>query len=312
MNTRILTLVALWTLGSLGTGLLSAPAAQASSGKLKVAASLPDLAAIAAAVGGDKVQVTALSSDLQDPHFVDAKPSLLLTLRSADVLLVNGMELEVGWLPPMIVNSRNRRIGQGSAGYVDASTVITKRDVQKADRSKGDIHPGGNPHFVHDPNAALAIAGLLAKRFTKLDGANAKHYKARAARFAKKLRYVMAVEAKRFAALPTSKRRVVTYHKSLGYLAAWLGLEVVAHVEAKPGVSPTPSQVGAVLKTMRRTGTRVVVQESFYPRKTAQTLARLAGGRAALVPGGTRFRLGETYILRVRRTASEIYNALTK
>lgn len=279
---------------------------------LKVVASLPDLAALAAAVGGDLVEVRALSSEAQDPHYVDARPSLLLPLRAADLLIVNGLDLETGWLPQLIVNSRNAKLRAGSNGYLDASSVVTKRDIVKADRAKGDIHPGGNPHFLHDPTAALAIASLIAKRLAVLDPSQAAVYAKNAKRFQKKLRYVMAVEAKRFRALPAPRKQVVTYHRSLSYLTAWLGLKSVATIEPKPGVKPNPGHVGFVLKTMKSTGAKVVVQEAFYPRKTGQILARLAGGSLALVPGGTQFRKGETYILRTRRTAKVLYDALSK
>lgn len=280
--------------------------------RLKVVATLPDLAAIAKAVGGAHVEVTALASPNQDPHYVDARPSLLLPLRDADILILNGLELEAGWLPQLVANCRNPKLGHGQLGYLDASSVVRKRGVVAADRAAGDVHPGGNPHFVHDPNAALTIAGLIAKRFAALDPAKATEYASLAKRFQQKLRFVMAATAKKFAKLPAAKRQIVTYHRSLTYLTAWLNLRAVATVEPKPGVAPNPGHVGHVLKTMKRTGARVVVQEAFYPRKTSQTLARLVNGALAVVPGGTQFANNESYIVRTRRTAKVIYDALAR
>jgi zinc/manganese transport system substrate-binding protein len=280
--------------------------------KVSIVASVPDLAAIAQAVGGDDVEVISLALPSQDPHYVDARPSLLLPLSRADLLIVNGLGLEIGWLPPLLRNSRNAKIQQGSSGYFDASTVVTAKDIEVADRARGDIHPGGNPHYLHDPRAARLIVHSLAHRLAALDGAHAGAFLERGAAFMAQLDALALRERKRFLALPLARRRVVPYHRSLTYLADWLALEPVITVESKPGVAPNPGHVAEVLKTMKRTGARVILQEEYYPSKTSGTLARLVSGQLVVLPGGARLRSGESYLARLTRTADVVYHALAQ
>src|SRR4051812_25953307 len=201
--------------------------------KLRVAASIEVLADLSRQVGGDRVDVTALSRGYQDPHFVDAKPSLVLSLNRADALVYVGLDLEIGWLPPLVQQSRNARIQRGQPGNIDASSSIKPEDVPNAPsdqlRALGDIHPLGNPHYWVPPKNARAIARLLAERFTALDAAGAATYKAELARFEARL----AAKEKEWDAAAASLRgtRIVTYHKSWSYLAHWLGLEEVGYVE---------------------------------------------------------------------------------
>lgn len=293
-------------------GLLAAlTAAGPAHAALKIVATTPDLAALAAAVAGDGAEVTAMAAETQDPHYVDARPNLVLPLSRADLLVVNGLGLEIGWLPSLLANARNARIQIGAPGHLDASAHVTRLGVERADRAKGDIHPGGNPHFMHDPRSAAAVATALGERMAALDGDGAAGYRARATSLAKKLRYLAQRERDRFAQLPAERRRVVAYHASLVYLLDWLGLEPVATVEPKPGVAPDPAHVAAVLKTMKRTGAKVIVQEPYYPRKTSETLAKLAKGDVAVIPGGARFRQGERYLARVLRTSKVLHAALS-
>lgn len=289
---------------------VSAPLA--ASAKVKVVATLPDLGAVAREIGGEHVEVTVLASEVQDPHYVDARPSLLLPLRDADLLIVNGLELEVGWLPNLLTNARNGDIQQGGNGWVDASTVVTRLQVFQPDRSRGDVHPGGNPHYMYDPVSVLKVAALIARRLGAVDPKNAAAYAEKAKRFDKKLRFIINAEAKKFAKLPAERRNIVGYHMSLAYLNRWLGLKTIMTMERRPGIPPTPGHVGDVLRRMKADKIKVIVQEPWYPRKASQTLAKLTGGAVAFIPGGTRFRKGETYIMRVRRTAKVIYDALSK
>lgn len=278
--------------------------------ELQVVATLPDLAAIAREIGGAHVSVTALAPPSQDPHYVDPRPNLILPLNRADLLVINGLELEVGWLPPLQVAARNGRIQPGGDGWFDASSVVRRLGVPqgKVDRAMGDIHPGGNPHFLLDPRAARQVVAALTNRMVKLDPKRTEAYRANAAAFDQQLAAFAEAQRQRFAALPADQRRVVAYHASLIYLFDWLALDEAITVEPRPGIAPTPAHVARVLSLMKKQGIRVVVQEAYYPKKTSETLARLAGGRVVVLPGGTPD--GQTYLTHLRGIADALYAAL--
>lgn len=290
--------------------LLPAPALA----KLKVSATLPSLAALAAEIGGPHVEVTALSSAHQDPHGVDPRPSLVVKLARADLLLVNGLELERAWLQPLLVQSRNGRIAPGAAGHLDASTVVERLGVPSGpvDRSMGDVHPGGNPHFLLDPRQGARVAEAIARKLAALDEEHASHYAASGAALAARLRAYADEERARFARLPPERRKVVSYHESLVYLYAWLGLERVATVEPRPGIPPDPAHVARVLQTMKGAGAAVVVQEEYYPKGTSSTLARLAGGSLVVLDGGARHDRGQRYLDHLRHNAEVLHAALSR
>lgn len=277
---------------------------------LNVVATTSDLAAIARDVVGPDGHVTAMSKASQDPHYIDARPSLTLQLNKADLVLVNGLELEVGWLPALLTNARNTKVLPGSDGYFDASHFVTLLEVPvgKIDRAQGDIHPGGNPHFLHDPRAAAKAAIALGDRLAKLDPKHADAFRARARAFAQKADALAASWKAKFDALPAASRKIVAYHASLPYLLAWLDLNQIITVEPKPGIQPNPGHMAKVLKTMREQGAKVVIQEAYYPAKTSQTIAQMAKGKVVVIPGGT--EPNETYLQRADRTAKELYDAL--
>ena len=279
---------------------------------LSVVATLPDLGAIAKTVGGAAVEVTVLASGKQDPHYVDPRPSLMLPLRRADLLLVNGLQLEQGWLPPLIQGARNASIQVGTQGYLDASFFVQRLQVPttRVSRAMGDVHPGGNPHFTHDPRQGARIATAIGRRMAQLDPAHAKGYIARAKALSTRLAKLVATQRARFAKLPASKRKLVSYHRSLGYLYQWLQLTEVATIEPRPGIPPSPGHTAKVMTTMRQTGVRVIAQESFYPRRVSQTLTRLVKGSVVVLPGGA--KPGETYEARARRTAEVLHAALSR
>ena len=289
---------------------LSAPAGAAA--KLRVAAPLPGLAAIAREVGGSGTDVFSFSSPQQDPHFVDPRPDLVVRLNRAELLVLNGLDLEVGWLPPLLTASRNAKLSPGGPGYLDASTLVQTREVPagRVDRAQGDVHPGGNPHFLYDPRQAAKVARGVGERMAALDPTGATGYRSRAADLAERLEALAGEEADRFRALSPEARRVVVYHRSFPYLEAWLGLERVAEVEPKPGVSPDPAHVAQVLGTMRARQVRAILQEDFYPAATPQTLARLAAARLVVLPAAPRFAEGEQIAAWHRRLAGEVYRAL--
>jgi zinc/manganese transport system substrate-binding protein len=251
--------------------------------KLRVVASIETLADLSRQVGGDRVDVTSLSRGVQDPHFVDAKPSLVLALNRADALVYVGLDLEVGWLPPLVQQARNGRIQRGQTGNIDASTSIRAEDIPNVPsdqlRALGDIHPFGNPHYWIPPQNALAIARLLAARFAALDPGGADAYKAALARFEAQL----ANKQKQWAsaAAPLRGTRIVTFHKSWSYVARWLGMEEAGFIEPKPGIPPTPNHTAQLVELMKKTGVRLVVVESFYPSAMARFVAD--NGRARLV-----------------------------
>jgi zinc/manganese transport system substrate-binding protein len=286
--------------------LLSLPA----RADLSVVTTVPDLAALAKAVGGDKATVTSLSLASQDPHFVDAKPNFVLMLNRADLLIAVGLDLELGWLPKLQLGARNPRILSGSPGFLDASQLVRVLDVPvaKVDRSQGDVHPGGNPHYLTDPRAALLVARGIAARMEQLDPENAATYRANLEKFSAELEAARADWEKRLA--PLRGMPVISYHKTTAYLADWLGFETIAFLEPKPGVPPTPSQVSKVLIQGRQQKARLILNEEYYPDATARVLASKMPATLVIIPGGADFRAGETYLQNMEELVKRLENGL--
>jgi len=291
--------------------LAGSPGASA-AGKLQVVASLPDLAAVAQEVGGDRVEVAALAETTQDPHFVDARPHLILKLNRADLLVHAGLELELGWLPVLVRGARNSRIYDGTPGNLDASTAISVKEIPtgKVDRTMGDVHPTGNPHYMTDPQNGGRVARAIADRLAKLDPAHAASYKARAEAIQKRSGEMARRIAAQFNALPEAKRRVVTYHRSLTYLVDWLGLIVVDELEPKPGIAPSPAHVAKVLAEMRQAKVAAILQEVYYPSRTSQLVATRSGAKLVLIPGFPDFAGGERYLDNLEEIADKVFQAL--
>jgi len=248
----------------------------------RVVSTIPDLGAIAAEVGGDLVTVTSLVRPTQDPHTLDARPSFVLDLNRADLLLVVGMELEAGWLPPLQVSARNPRVQKGGDGYLDCSTLIPPLDVQTADRSKGDVHPGGNPHYWFDPRNGVRLARGIAERLAALDPGHAADYRARADAFVSRLEGRMAEWQARLA--PRKGTRVVVYHRSWTYLLDWAGFIEAGELEPKPGIPPSPDHVAGLVTRVQQQGIRYVLQESYYPTNLSKLLAEKTGARLKVLP----------------------------
>jgi zinc/manganese transport system substrate-binding protein len=263
---------------------------------LRVVATTADLAAVAKSVGGARVDVVALSLPTQDPHFVDARPHLALDLARADLLIAVGLELEIGWLPTLQSGARNPKIQRGARGYLDCSTVVDKLEVPttKVDRSMGDIHPGGNPHYMFDPRRVASVAAGIAQRMSELDPTHAAAYQRGAKAFQEQVAQARARWQQAASGLRGAK--VLAYHKSLSYLADWLGLKVVEHIEPKPGIPPNPRHITHVLTVARTQGVKLIMQEGWYPRATAEMLAERAGVRLAVIPGGPDFNHGQSYV----------------
>jgi len=251
-------------------------AASSASAQLRVVATTPDLAAVAREIGGDRVNVVALAKPTEDPHYVDAKPSHIVTLNRADALIEGGAELELGWLPPLLENSRNSKISAGAPGRIVASEGVKMLEVPTSfDRSKGDVHSLGNPHFMIDPVTVRIIARNIATHFAQIDPKNAATYNGNLARFNAKLDAKYADWQKQLA--PYRGARIVTYHKDFVYLAARFGLNVVDELEPKPGIAPSPAHLAQVIGKMKSSNAKVILVQPFQNRKTAETVARQTG-----------------------------------
>ncbi|MDA1082363.1 MAG: metal ABC transporter substrate-binding protein [Gemmatimonadetes bacterium] len=244
--------------------------------KFNVVATTPDLASIAAEIGGSAVNVKALAKPTEDPHFVDPKPSHIVTLNRADVLIDGGAELEMGWLPSLLESARNAKLATGSPGRIVASQGIRLVEVPTSfDRSKGDVHSMGNPHFLMDPLNAKVLVAQLVEHFSRVDPSNAEMFAANAARFNAALDAKFA-EWKAILA-PYKGAKIVTYHKDFVYLAQRFDLDVVATLEPKPGIAPSPAHLAQVISTMKASNVKVILAQSFQSHRTAETVARQTG-----------------------------------
>ncbi|RMG15927.1 MAG: zinc ABC transporter substrate-binding protein [Deltaproteobacteria bacterium] len=279
---------------------------------LRVVATIPDLAALAREVGQDHASVRSLALPTQDPHFVDARPHLALELNKADLLVLAGLDLEIGWLPVLITGSRNPRIQPGSEGYFDASAYAVLKEVPrvKIDRAMGDVHPGGNPHYLVDPRNAIRVAHALAERMAKLDPEHGDIFEHNAAAFEKAARARMAEWEKLLA--PYRGAKVVTYHKSWIYLLDWLGLKELDTIEPKPGIPPNPQHVARLLIKMKREKPAMILQEAYYPANTARLLSSKTGVPVLILPGGTDVDSGERYLDHIDRFVRSIAEVLAK
>jgi zinc/manganese transport system substrate-binding protein len=272
-------------LGMLGT--LLALGAQA---KLNIVVTTPDLAAIAKEVGGDKIEITTLARPTEDPHFVDAKPSFIVKLNRADALLEGGAELEIGWLPTLLQGARNEKLQSGQPGRILCNQGIAMREVPTTlDRSQGDIHAAGNPHFMVDPENAKIVAHHIADAFGQLDAANREFYSANAARFMTTLDSKIAGWQAQLA--PFKGQHVVAYHNSWVYFAEQFGLKIDLFLEPKPGIPPSPAHLASVITKMKEENARVIIVDPYLNRKTAETVARSTDAvvvDVAQFPGGVK------------------------
>jgi zinc/manganese transport system substrate-binding protein len=246
---------------------------------LNVITTTEDLAAIAREVGGDKIKVESLSRGYQDPHYVEPKPSFVIKLHSADLLIVVGRELEIGWLPPLLTQARNPKLQPGGAGYLDASLNAKILDVPtgQVTRAMGDVHPLGNPHYWLDPDNGRRIAKAVQAKLSELDAADAAYFATHADAFDKKL----AEGERRWDAMmaPYKALQVVTYHNSWPNFAARFGLQVMGFIEPKPGIPPSPSHTIDLIKDMKARNVKLILVEPYFDMKTPASIARETGGR---------------------------------
>jgi len=246
--------------------------------KLTVVTTTEDLAALAREVGGDHISVESIAKGYQDPHFVESKPSFLLRLQKTDLLVVVGLQLEIGWLPPLQTQSRNSKIQVGANGYLDASQFckILEIPTGQVTRAMGDVHPLGNPHYWLDPQNGRLIAKGLADKFAELQPADAAYFQQRYADFDKRL--AAAEKGWEAKMAPYRGRKVITYHRSWPNFCDRFGLNVVDYIEPRPGIPPTPSHTLEVINTMKRENIKLILVEPYFDVRTPSSIARDTGG----------------------------------
>jgi zinc/manganese transport system substrate-binding protein len=266
---------------ALGAGLMAATPARAA---LNVIATTEDLASIAREVGGDKIKVESLSRGYQDPHFVEAKPSFVFKLNKADLLIVVGRELEIGWLPPLITQARNAKIQPGADGYLDASLTakILEIPTGQITRAMGDVHPLGNPHFWLDPDNGKRIAKAIEKKLATMDAANAASYAQREEDFERRLN--AADKGWQAQMAPYKGTKIVTYHRSWPNFADHFGLDVMGYVEPRPGIPPSPSHTLELIKAMKEQNVKIILVEPYFDLKTPNSIARETGAKVLMLP----------------------------
>ena len=269
---------------SLATALLlmAAGSARAAS-KLNVVTTTEDLAALAREVGGDRISVDSIAKGYQDPHFVEPKPSFLLKLQKTDLLVVVGLQLEIGWLPPLQTQSRNAKIQVNAPGYLDVSQFcqILEIPTGQVTRAMGDVHPLGNPHYWLDPANGRRIAKAVADKLAEMQPGDASYFQQHYADFDKRLTEAeKGWEAKM---APYRGRKVITYHRSWPNFCERFGLNVVDYVEPRPGIPPTPSHTLDVNNTMKREGIKLVLVEPYFDLRTPNSIARDTGGQVLVM-----------------------------
>ena len=263
--------------------LLAAGSSLPAQAALKVLACEPEWAALAQELGGDVVSVSSATTALQDPHHIEARPSLIARARNADLVICTGSELELGWLPLLLRQSGNERIQPGAQGYLEASQFVSRLEVPKLlDRSLGDIHPAGNPHIHLDPHNIAKIARVLGDRLAQLDAGNAQSYHARTAAFL--ARWEAAARRWEAEAAPLNGLTMVVYHKNMAYLNAWLGLREVGSLEPKPGVPPSMAHLADLVARMQAAPAKVIVYTPYNSPQAAQFLSERSKIPALMLP----------------------------
>jgi zinc/manganese transport system substrate-binding protein len=264
--------------------LLALPGSAFAQGKLNVITTVEDLAAIAREVGGDRITVESIARGYQDSHFVEAKPSFILKLQRADVLVVVGRELEIGWLPPLQTQSRNGKIQVGGAGYLDTSlnAEILEIPTGQITRAMGDVHPLGNPHYWLDPENGKRIAKSIADKFSELRPNDRAFFQQQLASFTSRLD----TAEKRWVQMmaPYKGTKMVTYHRSFPNFAERFGLDIVGYVEPRPGIPPTPQHTLDLIKAMKQQNVKLVLVEPYFDLKTPQSIGRATGAEVMVMP----------------------------
>ena len=267
-----------WLLASI-LGVWAGPALA----NLNVFATVPEWGALVEELGGDKVKVYTATNALQDPHHVEAKPSLIARARAADLVVATGAELEIGWLPLVTQQAGNPKVQAGKPGYFEAAPLVPMAEKPtRLDRAEGDVHPLGNPHIQTDPRNIARIAGPLAAKLAELDPANAAYYQARYKAFAE--RWTAAIVRWEREAVPLKGIPVLVQHKGFPYLLDWLGMKEVAALEPKPGIEPTIAHLSEVLETVRRQPVKMVIRAAYQSDRASQWIAERAKINVVVLP----------------------------
>lgn len=273
-----------------GAALFASVPARA-QGKLNVVTTTEDLASIAREVGGDHITVESIAKGFQDPHFVEAKPSFILKLQKADVLIAVGRELEIGWLPPLMQQSRNARIQVGAQGYLDASLGATILEIPNGNitRAMGDVHPLGNPHYWMDPENGKRIGKQIADKLSELRPNDTAYFQQQLTSFTTR---VDTAEKRWLAQMaPYKGTKMVTYHRSFPNFAERFGLDIIGYVEPRPGIPPTPQHTLDLINEMKRQNVKLVLVEPYFDMKTPMAIGRDTGAQVLVMPpsvGGTK------------------------
>jgi ABC-type Zn uptake system ZnuABC Zn-binding protein ZnuA len=262
--------------------LLSPLPARAES-KLQIMTATTDLAALAQEIAGDKADVESIARGYQDPHFVEAKPSFLLKLRKADLLIIVGLELEIGWLPPLITQSTNPKVQVGAPGYFDASRFarILEIPTGAVTRAEGDVHPQGNPHYWLDPENGLRIAKGIADKLSQMRPGDAAYFAQRYTSFEQRIKE--ADQRWQAQMKPYAGRKIVTYHRSWPNFADHFHLDVVGYVEPRPGIPPSPQHTVELIGQMKRDGVKIILVEPYFDLKTPQSVAQQTGAQVVVL-----------------------------
>jgi zinc/manganese transport system substrate-binding protein len=261
------------------TGLAAGPA----YADLKVFACEPEWAALVKELGGDKVEVYSATSAQQDPHHIEARPSLIARVRNADLVVCTGAELETGWLPPLLRQAGNARVQPGRPGYFEAADQVERLDIPKTlDRSQGDVHAAGNPHVHTDPRRLATIAARLAARLAEVDAPNAAYYREQHAHFGR--RWTEAMQRWAARATPLKGQRIVAHHKDWVYLFDWLGIVEAGTLEPKPGLPASAAHLARLKQTLAGAPARLVVRTPYQDARASEWLAHETGMRAVVLP----------------------------
>jgi zinc/manganese transport system substrate-binding protein len=262
---------------------LTAASSSAAHATVNVVACEPEWAALATEIGGDKVKASSITTALQDPHRIEARPSLIARTRNADLLVCTGVELEVGWLPILLQQSGNAKVVPGQPGYLEAGMLVSRLDVPpRLDRSEGDVHAAGNPHIQQDPRNIARVADALAQRLSQIDPANASYYQTRHKDFSQ--RWTAAMQKWTQQAAPLKGVAVVEHHKNMAYLMNWLGMREVGTLEPKPGVEPSAAHLNELLGDLQRQPAKMILRASYQDSRASEWLSEHAHIPAVVLP----------------------------
>jgi zinc/manganese transport system substrate-binding protein len=262
---------------------LAAATSCAAHAAVNVLACEPEWAALAMEIGGDKVKASSATTALQDPHRIEARPSLIARTRNADLLVCTGLELEIGWLPILLQQSGNPKILPGQPGYLEVGPLVPRLEIPtRLDRSEGDVHASGNPHIQLDPRNIAKAADAVVQRLSQIDSANAAYYQTRHKEFSARWNAAMQKWAQQ--AAPLKGTAVVEHHKNMEYLLNWLGMRAIAMLEPKPGVEPSAAHLAELAGQLQRTPAKMVIRAAYQDARASQWLSEHANIPAVMLP----------------------------